>query len=443
MKTRVELEEMGNKILQSARTELYMSMRFMGSALNSLGYKMDLSTRTVGTDAVYIRFNPTYLLQIYIERPDVLNRMYMHMLMHCLFRHMYSAKEHEDEGLWDLCTDIAAEAVVDSMDYPTILRVTSDVREKWYGKLKEEIGVLTAEKIYHYFILNKRDPYLEETLRQEFMMCDHSFWERMDPPEDEKQKKENKENILPPPMLLIEQKEKEWEDNAKKVQAELEINVNDASDETGTLEWLLKLQNKTRRSYSDFLKRFAVLREEITVDLDSFDYGFYTYGLNLYGNMPLIEENEYSEVKKIEELVIAIDTSASCKKTQVQKFVNETAGILELQENFFKKVNVYIIECDDQVQQIIHIKELSDMRRYADGFSVKGGYGTDFRPVFGTVDRMISEGTLRNLKGLMYFTDGLGTFPKQVSGYDVAFVLEKENEAEEVKVPKWAIKLYF
>ena len=70
MKTRIELEETGNKILNAVRTELYLSMRFMGPALGSLGFRMDLSTRTVGTDAAFIRFNPTYLLHTYFE-PDV------------------------------------------------------------------------------------------------------------------------------------------------------------------------------------------------------------------------------------------------------------------------------------------------------------------------------------------------------------------------------------
>ena len=145
-------DKTGNKILNSVRTELYLSMRFMGPALGSLGFAMDLSTRTVGTDAVYIRFNPTYLLQTYIERPEILNRTYMHMLMHCLFRHMFSAKQHEDAQLWDLCCDIAVESVVDSMDYPTILRVTSDFRQEWYEKLEKEVSVLTAEKLYQYFM---------------------------------------------------------------------------------------------------------------------------------------------------------------------------------------------------------------------------------------------------------------------------------------------------
>lgn len=253
MKTRIELETTGNKILNSVRTELYLSMRFMGPALGSLGFKMDLSTRTLGTDAAFIRFNPTYLLHTYIERPEMLNRAYMHMLMHCLFRHMFSAKEHEDTELWDLCCDIAVESVVDSMEYPSILRVTSDFRQQWYEKLTAELKVLTAEKLYHYFILRKRDPYLEESLRQEFAMCDHSFWERMQPPEDgddnnPKAPMENEssesESEQPPtgekqqdttPMGSMDPKEEEWKENAKRIESDMETYAKDAAEDAGKL----------------------------------------------------------------------------------------------------------------------------------------------------------------------------------------------------------------
>ena len=91
MKTRIELDQMGQKILNECRTELYLSMRFMGVALSSLDYRMDLSTKRVGTDAAFIRFNPNYLLRLYLEQPEKLNRTYMHLLMHCIFRHMFSA----------------------------------------------------------------------------------------------------------------------------------------------------------------------------------------------------------------------------------------------------------------------------------------------------------------------------------------------------------------
>ena len=153
--TREKLEEMGFRILDAVRTQLLVSMRFMAPALNSLGFKMDLATASAGTDAVYIRFNPGFLLRVYVERPRRLNRMYLHMLMHCLFRHMFSAGQREDPDLWDLCCDIAAESVVDSMSYDVIARTHSPFRESWYERLQDEVKILTAEKIYDWFL--KRD----------------------------------------------------------------------------------------------------------------------------------------------------------------------------------------------------------------------------------------------------------------------------------------------
>ena len=93
---RENLEQTGKSVLGASRTELYIDMRFMASALSSLGYEMDLSTTSVGTDAVNIRFNPTYVLRLFVEEPGKLNRTYIHMLLHCIFRHMYTSKDYED-----------------------------------------------------------------------------------------------------------------------------------------------------------------------------------------------------------------------------------------------------------------------------------------------------------------------------------------------------------
>lgn len=38
-------------------------------------------------------------------------------------------------------------------------------------------------------MLRKRDPYLEESLRQEFLLCDHSFWQRMEKEPSQEQNK--------------------------------------------------------------------------------------------------------------------------------------------------------------------------------------------------------------------------------------------------------------
>ena len=59
---------------------------------------------------------------------------------------------------------------------------------------------------------------------------------------------------------------------------------------------------------------------------------FYSYGLRLYGNMPLIEPQEWKEVKKVEDFAIVIDTSMSCSGDLVKKFLEEKIGFLDIYE---------------------------------------------------------------------------------------------------------------
>ena len=62
----------------------------------------------------------------------------------------------------------------------------------------------------------------------------------------------------------------------------------------------------------------------------------------------------------------------------------------------------------------------------------------DFRPVFAYVDNLIRQGEFANLKGLLYFTDGYGTFPSQKPAYDAAFVFLGQGHPQ---LPPWAIQL--
>ena len=280
MKQRQELEKMGNRILDASRTELFLSMRFLGPALDGLSFVMDVSTRSVGTDGVSLRYHPEHLFRVWMAHPYRVNRAYVHMLLHCLFRHMYHAKEYEDPGLWNLCCDIAAESVLDSMDSDAVRVCPSDLRESWYEKLSKEVSVLTAEKLYAWFCEQKRDYYTEEQLRREFSVDDHSFWERLD--DEEEKPQENPDGPAANP-------EDDWNDKAKRLKEDLESAGTEAADEYGSLSRLLRVVYRKRTDYRKWLKRFSVLREETKIDPDSFDYHFYYYGLSLYGNMPLIE----------------------------------------------------------------------------------------------------------------------------------------------------------
>ena len=66
--------------------------------------------------------------------------------------------------------------------------------------------------------------------------------------------------------------------------------------------------------------------------------------------------------------------------------------------------------------------------------------GTDFRPVFGYVDQLIRQHEFKHLKGMIYFTDGYGTFPERKPDYTTAFVF-LQDEYNNLNVPPWAIRL--
>ena len=420
-------ESICRKILESSRNALYINMRYLDVALSSLAWEITTDIPRIGTDGLKIAYEPHYLADLYRENPMLVNRVYLHMVFHCIFRHLFRPCP-EDRELWNLSCDIAVEALIDGMHHRSIRMGVHPFRRAIYEELKKHLKVLTAEGIYRE--LKKADYRPEQRARmmQEFCIDDHTYWPA--PPEEEGPK---------PPSPLMAKLKKHWKDVSDRMQTELSIG-REAGSEDGDLSDELAVENRERYDYRTFLKKFAVLKEEMQIDPDSFDYVFYSYGLRMYGNMPLIEPQEWKETHKIEEFVIVIDTSMSCSGDLVRKFLEETYHILAETESFFQKVHIRILQCDDAVRADQLITTGEELKQYMDHLQLYGDGGTDFRPAFTYVQQLIDQGEFKNLKGLLYFTDGKGTFPRKRPPYDAAFILFREDY-KEVSVPPWAIRL--
>ena len=156
--------------------------------------------------------------------------------------------------------------------------------------------------------------------------------------------------------------------------------------------------------------------------------------------MPLVEPLEYQETNRVREFVIAIDTSGSTQGELVRSFVTRTCEILRETEQFGSKVNIHIVQCDARVQEDAKIESLRDLEAYRDSFEVRGGGGTDFRPVFDHVGELIEKGEFENLRGLIYFTDGEGIYPTAMPPNDTAFVFIDDDKSSR-RVPPWAMKI--
>lgn len=419
-----ELDVVGlcTRILQNSRNELYLNMRYLDLSLSSLGFEMDPACRGLGTDGFVIYYHGEYLCDLYRRGRVLVNRAYLHMVLHCLFCHMDTMGRREGR-MWNLACDIAAESVIDGLYLKCVHIQTPPFRMDWYGRLRQRLQVLNAEGVYKALEEMKLTERQLERLEAEFLVDDHQYWQL--PPDA-------------PKTGVVRQNQ--WSNNREKLQTEMETMGNQQDEDTKSLLEQVQVENRSRYDYRRFLQKFSVLREEMQVDEDSFDYVFYTYGLSLYGNMPLVEPLESKEVSRIEDFVLVIDTSMSCSGDLVRRFLEETYSVLCQSDSYFKKTNIHIIQCDDQVQQDRRITCRQEMEEYMQEFSIIGQGGTDFRPAFEYVNQMLGRGEFHRLKGLLYFTDGEGIYPVKRPVYDTAFVFVKEQYTD-ISVPAWAMKV--
>lgn len=526
MERRQREDELARDIIEECRVQLMLKFRFLDLAL----WRMELEPLRAGaryglaTDAKRVAIDPPRVIARFNESFDELVRDYLHMVMHCVFRHPFD-RNHNHKEAWSLTCDIIVENVAMDMCGSRFESADDAKRREVIDKLKMLLGGLLPNKVYGLvkglMQTPSGQPYrglsrgVLNEWRDLFERDEHGAWpvnndkheksesrpdsedgmseadsssgsdeEDLDMneaggteegssdddtadakaqelpddaeedaddeadvsdesdqggAEDESQKHERSEQDDDSPDY--EQEEKEWEDISKEIEMNLETFSKEWGKESGSLVAALSVANRKTYDYTEFLRRFSTVTEEILLNQDEFDYIYYTYGMDLYGNMPLIEPLEYKETDRVREFVIAIDTSGSVRGDLVRRFIEHTFEILKESESYATDVNIHIVQCDTRVQADMKIGKLSEIDALMERFTVRGFGGTDFRPVFDYVDDLRKRGELTDMKGLIYFTDGLGQFPEKPPEYDTAFVFMNDEGKELPPVPPWAMKV--
>ena len=417
---------MSEKILDYTRNEIYLELRFLDIALAELKPKADASVHTFATDGTWLCFSTEQVLRVFKQNAFFLNRAYLHTVLHCLFAHLWIGGKR-DRRLWNLACDIAVEYVIDGMDKKCTRRILSFFRKELYAQFGEKKDGVSAAVIYRMLRELETEKGGREqiaTLEREFYTDDHRYWPKQ---EDGSAKQET-----------AAASQKKWSKIARQTSMEQQRRGDETKEGEEFLTAQLKAE-KSRRSYRDFLQKFAVRREELHSDPEEFDLNYYTYGLKLYGNMPLIEPLESRETKKIREFVIVIDTSYSTASGLVEQFLRETVDILKQSDSFFSDSVIRVLQCDNKVRDDGKITGEKDLERFLREFQLLGGGGTDFRPTFAYVEKLREQGELSNLTGLLYFTDGKGIYPKKRPDYPTAFLFLEEYD--DAAIPPWAMRL--
>lgn len=420
--TQTEWEQtMARRVMEQTRTELYLDQRYLSAALGALPPAPLRSAQTaLATDGAALYYPPGWVLGIYRKNRRYLPRACLHSVLHCLLRHLW-LRGGRDVALWDLACDIAVENVLDALHTPAIERPVGWLRQQVYAQVKAACPLPGAGPIYRW--LQGLDAAVRQRYQAEFFCDSHRLW-----PAD-------------PDAPAAQLRGRQWEQLGRQTQLRMEETGRQAGESDGAQALQAQVQaSRSRRSYRDFLRRFAVWREEPRLDPDEFDLGYYTYGLRTYGNLPLIEPLESRESKKVRDFVIVLDTSESTAGELVRAFLRETFTLLKSQDSFFRQCRILVMQADNAVRDETWLNDLDALDRYAEHFTLAGGGGTDFRPALARVEALRAEGPLRDVQGVLYFTDGKGVYPARRPPFDVAFLF-LENGAPPPEVPPWAMRL--
>lgn len=455
-----KIEKLARDVLILSRNTLLVNLRFLDVALSQFEY-VSLKNGTFSTNGKQLFYNSRYVLKSYKSEQQSVTRDYLHVVLHCVFRHMYGAYNLKRE-IWDISCDIAVDAVISDLKIKTIAVKRENEKKIVLQSLQKIIGKMTAERIYHYYLDKGINAQEIEQLRSLFCADDHEIWYWTVSVMNNQQKKnktvkdsksDNGNNSLIQGLsgLNYDQndtfsngitpiQEQIWRGISERMQVELETFQKEHGNNLGNLLQNLNSVNREKYDFADFLRKFAVLGEVMELNDEEFDYIYYSYGLKLYEKMPLIEPLEYKEVRRIKDFVIAIDTSGSVAGEDVQRFVQKTYNILKSSESFFSRINLHIFQCDTDITEHVKVTNQDEFDTWLRTMTIKGLGGTDFRSVFSKVNELIEQHEFLNLKGLIYFTDGYGVFPEKKPNYETAFVFVSD-EVDVPDVPPWAIKL--
>ena len=486
--TAAGIEKIAERILDEGRTRLLMRLRFLHSALFCLQPMPSSEIAAAATEGTLLMYDPYSLIRGFREDTFYPRRMWMHCMLHCLFRHMFVNKK-VIRSYWDIACDIAVESIIYDIFPEERRRGRSD---EWLKQLSDEVYPLTAEKVYRFLIDSSPSETVLKSLEQAFALDDHSVWYLSETGRDihggergtegegsggethlehdklSTDKKGSEANAGETPEKLegpggndgrkmdgrdegepADQSSKErigsaesiWKDISDRVRTELETFSRMASDQDGALMQALELPDPEEYDYERFLRRFMTRCEVVETSKEEFDYIYYTYGIQLYGDMPLIEPLEYREDKRVRDIVIVIDTSGSVRGDKVIGFLRKTANIMGQEKAFERRFRLHILQCDKSVREDALITGMDEFDEYIDNMVLSGFGGTDFRPAFEYVEQLRRDGAFQSLRGLIYFTDGEGRYPESVTDYLTAFAFIDSRDLHKAEVPLWAMKI--
>lgn len=389
------------------------------------------------TDGLHLFYQPERIIRQYRERklPEVMHRL-IHMTLHGLLNHFEKRNHYTKKKLVDAAMDYEVEQLLACMGEKNNLKDIKDCGE-WEQYLRAGF-----RKIY-YLEMGKKNSFIREQERK-IQEDNHEIWNRqnlyhcmIELPEDTLEE-----------MRLTEEIQKKWANqrkllfgNDKVEQGILKRRIKDMTKgDAESKDWgkhgggATKEETAAKENYNSYrhiLEQFFRKAEGYHEEEGTIDRMLYSYGFDLYGDVALIEPEEVTEVKKLNTIVIALDTSGSCCGEIMRYFLRETKNILRDICDMASFENILFLQCDAEIQKEQWFREPEDIPQ-GDVFQTSGFGGTDFRPVFERIEELREQQDMQ-IDCLLFLSDGYGDFPEEKTDYTTFFIVPKKEEM----IPEW------
>ncbi len=386
--------------LAKAKAKLMLEHPYIGSLATALKTVDDPEALTFSSDGVKLTYNPEYFERVPL---DEIEFALANGAMHAVLKHRERISDRVGR-IWQAATDLVVNSMLVKNGFVLPPYVYYD--ERFEGMYAEEIyDVLKDEMITN----QTRD---EAEVQSEDMEPtdeeDKSTSSNTSQSNSNDQPTPPQEPTSPEPLLMQEQPIDP--EALEALQEELQ-------------EYFEQIFAKYKRQ-GDLPKGLEIVVPELfshKIDWREELYRYIAdYAKSSYSFMPPNMKYLYRGIclpslsSDLLRIVIAIDTSGSIDEKMLGVFLSEVSAIMQQYPNY----EIDIITADAKVQS---------HKTYLPGeplsYEVSGGGGTDFRPVFDYIEREIDYPTL-----LLYFTDGMGTFPTEEPGYDLVWVMPEAKE---------------
>lgn len=433
---------------------------FLSPVLELVEWREQDGFEGIGTDGRFLLYGKAYVREIAVSGGNGrLEREYLHAVCHIICRHPSQCPGDEAERkLFGVCADLkAGELYLRFLECANGGRKGKNELEMPWGYCNM-IGRSRTEGVYVRELYREAEDNEERKLELEgmagvLMVDDHRFWRKKD---EEGQRGGVRAAGSPgaypgiqpagipgvPPCAHPDQLSRALE--AMQIMAGRQISLmlfGGRGYGSGSLgvSCYYEAAEENHRSYREFLEQYLAREEVCREDDSEIDYIWYTYGMERWGNIGVVESPEVTEQPALKQIAIAIDTSGSCQGEPVRLFLRETANILKSYENM--ELDILVFQADSKICRADRIADLDGLERYLAEGRIDGGGGTDFIPVIRRLEELNRSGREAPFKLLIYLSDGMGRFPEHKPEFDVAFALV-ECGGFKPELPEWVIPLY-